>query len=161
MQLSMSNSYTEAEATTIFDIAVQLTPVAIHGNGPGAALSPLRTKIATRIHSSGMRTESLLTISQHPLHTGCVSEHALGRGVCIPACTGHGVSTQRVYLPGERTCPGGEPGRGCTWPGVHLARGDVPASGCTCLGMYLSVGCVSRHAMGQTPPVDRKTPLKT
>ena len=45
MQLYMSNSYTEAEATTIFDIAVQLTPVAIHGNGSGAALSPLRTKI--------------------------------------------------------------------------------------------------------------------
>ena len=45
MQLSMSNSYTEAEARAIFDIAVQLMPVAVHGDDPGVALSPLRTEI--------------------------------------------------------------------------------------------------------------------
>ena len=34
------------------------------------------------MHSSGMRTASLLTISQHAMDRGgCVSQHALGRGV--------------------------------------------------------------------------------
>ena len=50
----------------------------------------------TRMHSSGIRTARLLTVSQHALRRGvypsmhwvggCVSQHALGRG-CIPACT--------------------------------------------------------------------------
>ena len=44
------------------------------------------------MHSSGTRTGRLLT----------VSHHALGRGVCIPACTGQGegVSTQGGVCPG-------------------------------------------------------------
>ena len=42
------------------------------------------------MHSSGMRTARLLTVSQHALRKGGVSQHALGRGVCIPACTGPG-----------------------------------------------------------------------
>ena len=38
------------------------------------------------MHSSGMRTARLLTVSQHALGRGvCVSQHALGRG--IPACS--------------------------------------------------------------------------
>ena len=45
-----------------------------------------------------MRTARLLTVSQHALVRGgvCVSQHALGRGVCIPACSGQ-----------EGVCPGG------------------------------------------------------
>ena len=45
------------------------------------------------MHFSGMRTARLLTVSQHALGGGGgggVFQHALGRGVCIPACTWHG-----------------------------------------------------------------------
>ena len=59
-------------------------------------------KFWTRMHSSGMRTARLLTVSsmhcargcvsQHALGRGCVSQHALGRGClprgCIPVCNG-------------------------------------------------------------------------
>ena len=48
-------------------------------------------------------------VSQHALSSGGVSQHAVGKWVCIPACIGQGVSTQRgVCLP-----------RGC------LPRGSV------------------------------------
>ena len=100
-----------------------------------------------RLHSSGMRTTSLLTVSQHALDGGV---YLLG-----------------VYLPsGGCTCPGGVPaGGGCScggYLGVYLpARGctclgSVPAWGCTCQGVYLPGRCtcwgVSQHAMGQAPP---------
>ena len=48
------------------------------------------------MHSSGMRTARLLTVSQHALGGGCVSQHALGVCIPIPACTGQGVSAQGV-----------------------------------------------------------------
>ena len=79
-----------------------------------------------------MRTACLLTVSQHALHRGGgVSQNALCRGVCIPACT-----------------------RGCTWWG-GVPAGGVPAQGgCKSLGAYLPRGVpvwgVSLHAMGQT-----------
>ena len=88
----------------------------------------------TRMHSSGMHTAHLLTVSQH----------ALCREVCIPACTGQG-----VYLPtGGCTCPrgvylptGGVPARGCTCPGDCTCLGVYLPRGCTCSGVYLPGGC--------------------
>ena len=62
----------------------------------------------TRMHTSGMCTACLLTISQHALLGGCT-------------CLG-------VYLPG---------GRGTCLEGVPALGGCVPAGGCTCLGVYL------------------------
>ena len=64
--------------------------------------------IATRMHSSGMRTARLLTVSKHALHGGlpgdvcawgclpggvcpwgvCWGVSASGLGGCIPACNG-------------------------------------------------------------------------
>ena len=53
------------------------------------------------MYSSGMRTARLLTVSQH----------ALGRGVCIPACTGQGgVYPGGVYTKGV-SAQGGVCGR--------------------------------------------------
>ena len=109
------------------------------------------------MHSSKIRTARLLTIYQHVLHRGCVypimhwaggcvSQHELGRGVSAQGVSAQGgVPAQGVYL------PRGVPAMGCTYLG----------GGCTCLGVYLPRGCVSQHAMGQTPPVDRQTPVKT
>ena len=74
----------------------------------------------TRMHSSGMRTARLLTISQHVLCSGvCVSQHALDWG-CIPACTGQGV------------CIPACTGHGGVCPGVS-AWGGVSAEGCVCV----------------------------
>ena len=47
----------------------------------------------TRMHSSGMRTARLLTVSQHALRRGCLPEGVSAQGVsawggCIPACNG-------------------------------------------------------------------------
>ena len=61
------------------------------------------------MHSSGMRTARLLTVSQHALWWA-------GGGGCT--CPGGGL----VYLPGECTCPGGVPALG----GVP-AQAGVPA----------------------------------
>ena len=57
----------------------------------------------TSMHSSRMRTVRFLTVSQYAL---------CREGVCIPACTGRGVSAQGGCLPrGVSTrggvCPGG------------------------------------------------------
>ena len=95
------------------------------------------------MHSSGMRTVRLLTVSMHALHKGGgvypsmhwaeggVSQHALGRRGCLP---------RGLYLPG--------------WMYLHravyLSRGSTSPGGCTCPGVYLPWG-VSQHAMGQTP----------
>ena len=56
----------------------------------------------TIMHSSGMRTARLLTVSQHALgRGGGVSQHALGRGgVCS-----RGVSAEGGVCPGG-ICPG-------------------------------------------------------
>ena len=79
---------------------------------------PMTTAV-TRMHSSRMRTDRLLTASQHALPGG--------GGTCL-----------RVYLPGGCTCPGGtcqgSTCLGCTCPG------GVPARGCTCLGGVVPVG---------------------
>ena len=67
--------------------------------------------LATRIHSSGMRTARLLSVSQHALGRvcvypsmywagGCVSQHALGRGVCPGGCLAGGVSAVGVSAQG-------------------------------------------------------------
>ena len=67
---------------------------------------------------------------------GRVSQHALGRGMCIPACIGQGV-----------VCPGYLPGSVC--PGGCLATGDVSAGGVSAQGGVCH------------PPVDRmQTPVK-
>ena len=57
------------------------------------------------MHSSGMHTAHLLTISQHALWRGVPA-----RGVYLPRS---GVPAQVEYTcPGECTCPGGVPARG-------------------------------------------------
>ena len=66
----------------------------------------------TSMHSSRMRTACLLTISQHALCTAL-------QGVCIPACTGQGVSAQGVSTHGG-VCPGGCLPRGAFCPGRCL-----------------------------------------
>ena len=108
-----------------------------------------KSRIKTRMHSSGMRITCLLTVSQHALHSVCVcpSMHWAG-GVCIPARTGQGgVCLPRGVLPkGGRCLPRGclprrgvPAQRGCVCPGgvsvwwVCLPRG-VSAWGCVCLG---------------------------
>ena len=91
-----------------------------------------RFDFVTRMHSSGMRTTRLLTVSQH----------VLGKGVCIPACTGQGgvcllrgclvwreVSAQGGVCPGS-VCPGGDR-RGVAdadsplWTDRHLCKHNL------------------------------------
>ena len=71
------------------------------------------------MHSSGMRTFRLLTVSQHALWWGGLPDW----GGCVPAWGS--VPAWGVYLPGGCTCPGGVP-----------AQESVPAWGsvCTCPG---------------------------
>ena len=65
---------------------------------------------------------------------GGVSQHALGRDVCIPACTGHrGVISQGVSAKGS-VCPGGVCPRGSALGGV-CPGGVCPGS--VCLGRCL------------------------
>ena len=89
--------------------------------------------LKTKMHSSGMRSAHLLTVSQH----------ALLRRVC-PG----GMSTKGGCLPGGDVCLGVSAQGGC------LPRGFCP-------GRCLPGGGVSQHAMRQTPSVDRQTPVKT
>ena len=72
----------------------------------------------TRMHSSRMRTAGLLTVSQH----------ALGRGVCIPACTRQGVYPSMHWAGGVSQ---------------HALGRGVPAQGGVCLGVCLPGGGVS------------------
>ena len=84
------------------------------------------------MHSSGTRTARLLTVSQHALH----------RRVSAPGPGG--VSAQGVSASG----PLGEVGV-CLWSGGSASGpwGEgVSGSG-------VPGGCVSQHAMGQTPPL--------
>ena len=123
------------------------------------------TKILTKMHSSIMR----------------VSQHALGRGVCIPACTGQwgvsqhaldrgclprgsvcpgGVSAQRgVCLEGWGVCLGvsvqGEGGWGC------LLRGCLPR-GVSAWGEGMGVFAQGVSATHPLPPwTEWQTPVKT
>ena len=54
---------------------------------------------------------------------GGVSQHALGRGVCIPACTGQGGVSQ--YALGGGCLPRGVSDRGVSAQGGCLPRGGV------------------------------------
>ena len=87
------------------------------------------------MHSSGMRTARFLTVSQHALCRGNVSQHALGRGV---SAQGEGVLAQGGCLPwgclpmGGVFCLGGLPGRGCP-PGGCLV--EQPLGGGPVFGM--------------------------
>ena len=69
---------------------------------------------------------------------GGVSQHALGRGVCIPACTGQGVC---VYTSMHWA------GRVSGWGGGCLPRGVSPW-GCVCRGVWPPAPQDQR----QTPP---------
>ena len=55
-----------------------------------------RIKKKTRMHSSGMRIDRLLTASQHALGRGGVSQHSLGRGVSAQGGVCPGVSAWGV-----------------------------------------------------------------
>ena len=106
------------------------------------------------MHSSGMCTACLLTISQHALCRGVVfvSQHALAgvsekAGVYLPrGCLPRGVSAQ------EGTCLGGVHAQGCTCPG------GVPVGGCAQVGVP-AWGCLpwgvpaqGVSAQGSVPP---------
>ena len=78
--------------------------------------------LPTSMHSSGMRIALLLTVSQH----------ALCRGVCIPACIGWGVYPSMHWK-----------GR-CVYQSMHWA-GEVSAQGCVS----------ARRCVWQTPPRTR------
>ena len=107
-----------------------------------------------------MRTPCLLTISQHALCRGmyipactgqgvCVSQHAMGRGGVWQGCLAEGCLPVGVCPGGclfGGVCPGGCLPRGVSAQGVCLPRGGVSAQGvsaqgCVCPG-------VARH-----PPV--------
>ena len=102
------------------------------------------------MHSSGIRTAHLLTISYHALWPGEV--YLPGGGECT--CPGE------VYMPGGCTCLGGVPASGCTYPGGYLPRG------CTCPGgEYLPRGVVpawgSEPAQGGVPAQGMYLPAGT
>ena len=113
----------------------------------------------TRLHSSGMRAAHLLTISQHALGRGCVSQHALCSWVypsmhwvgCIPECTGHG-----GCLP-EGVCPGGMSAQGSVCLG-GFCLGDFCPGG-VCLGGVCpgAVADTPGTRGRQPPPVNRMT----
>ena len=97
------------------------------------------------MHSSGMRTARLLTVSQHILHRGCIPACTRQRSVSAQrGCTCPGGCLPGVYLPGGCTCPrgvvylpGGVPAQECTCPGGLYLPG-----GCTCPGGVPAPGCV-------------------
>ena len=112
------------------------------------------------MHSSGMHTARLLTVSQYALCKGggCVSQHALGRRAVYPSmhwaggCTCPGsVPTQRVYL-----LRGGVPVQG----GVLAQGGCLPREVCLAGGTCQGV-CIPACNGADTPDVDRQTPVKT
>ena len=102
-----------------------------------------------RSHSSRMSTAHLSTVSQHALHRGCLS-----RGVSVQGGVCLGVSTQGVSAQGVSAQVEGvsAQGRGCLPRGVSAQRGVV-CRGYLPKGSVCPGGCVSQHAMGQTPPL--------
>ena len=91
----------------------------------------MKVQHVTRMHSSGMRTARLLSVSQHALLRGvCASQHALGREV-YPSM--HWVG-----------------GRGCVYPSMHCPGGVCPVSVCrgvsawgnVCPGVCVYCGCL-------------------
>ena len=92
-----------------------------------------------RLHSSGMRTARLLTVSQHALCRGCVPpKGCVPAGWCVPAegCTCLGA----VYLPRGVYLPGGVPAQGVYLLGRvgHTCQG-VSAPGGVCLPLVPGV----------------------
>ena len=69
---------------------------------------------------------------------GYVSQHALGTGVCIPACTGQGVYPSMHWA---GVCIPACTGQGCVSQHA-LGRG-------VCIPVCTGQGCVSQHALGR------------
>ena len=82
------------------------------------------------------------------------SGRLLGGGVCS---WGVGVCSRGVSALGGLLWGVSAPG-GCLLPGRGVSALGVSALGRLCL---LRGGCVSHHALRQTPPVNRQTPVKT
>ena len=74
----------------------------------------------TRMHSSGMRTACLLTVSQHALHRGGVCPRGCLPGGVYLGGLPWGVSAQRGCLPRGGVCPGV---RGCLPGGIPACNG--------------------------------------
>ena len=89
---------------------------------------------ATRMHSSGMRT-ARLTVSQHVLCRGCVSHHALGRGLYPSMHWAWGCLSGGCLPMG--VCPWGVCPGGCLLRGVSAGGSawGVSAQGGVCLGV--------------------------
>ena len=93
--------------------------------------------LETRMHYSRVRTVRLLTVSQH----------ALGREVCIPACTGQGGVFRGVFLGG--VCPGDVcPKRGVCPGGVVSAWGVSAWGWDVCPGEVSARGCLPEEVSG-------------
>ena len=58
------------------------------------------------MHSSGMHSARLLTVSQHAMMPCAKGVYQACTGGCIKACTGQGVSAQGVPAQGGGVCPG-------------------------------------------------------
>ena len=104
----------------------------------------------TRMHSSGMRTARLLTVSQHPLRRSVCIPACIGQGMCIQHALGRGclsqhargggflprgVSAQEVSPQGGGVCPEGVCPAGVCLGGVS-AQGCIPA----CIGADIPRG---------------------
>ena len=97
----------------------------------------------TRMHSSRMRTIGSSSHVYPSMHwaEGCVSQHALGRGV----------SAQRGCLPGEGVYPGV-----CVCPGGVSAQGVSAWGGCLPRGVCLPGGCIPACTEADTPSPVKK-----
>ena len=119
------------------------------------------------MHSSGMRTARLLTVSQHTLCVcvcgGGVSQHALGRG-CLP----RGVSALGGVCPRGMSAQGGICPRGMSAQGVSaqgvsaqgvsaLGVSTLSALGGVCPGVCPCPGGVCPGVCGRHPPVNSMT----
>ena len=97
------------------------------------------------MHSSRMRT---VRCSSH-LGGVCLGD------VCIPACTGQGVCVSQHAL-GRGVCVYPS----MHWAGGVCVSQHALGRGCVCVSQHaLGRGCVcvSQHALGQAPPVNRMT----
>ena len=103
----------------------------------------------TRMHSSRMRTGRSLTVCWSLLSGG-----VLVRGGLLPEGSGlGGVCSQGGSGPGRVSASGRVWSHGGVWSrGVWSQGGLVPGD--------LVMGVISQHALRQTPPVDRHTPVK-
>ena len=106
------------------------------------------------MHSSGMGTVGLLTVSKHALWPAV---YLPGGCTCLGSTLPGGVPARGVYLNGGYPAQGGVPAWGVpAWGGVPACEGTLPRmmylpGGCTYLGGYLP-----RYS----PPVDRQTDIR-